>query len=79
MKAIRVRGHVDEQHRLHAQVPATIAPGPIEVSLVIPTEAEDEAGGAWTEGVAREWREDLADPRQDIYTLDDGEPVDGAR
>lgn len=26
-------------------------------------------------GVAREWRTELADTREDIYTLDDGEPI----
>ena len=33
---------------------------------------------AWETGIAREWRQDLADSRQDIYSLDDGEPVDDA-
>jgi hypothetical protein len=32
----------------------------------------------WMELIAREWEEDLADERQDIYTLDDGEPIDPA-
>jgi hypothetical protein len=39
----------------------------------------DDAESRWASGVAREWAEDLADPRQDIYTLADGEPVDEAR
>ena len=26
-------------------------------------------------GVARQWEDELSDPRQDIYTLADGEPV----
>lgn len=33
----------------------------------------------WTEGIAREWHDELADPREDIYTLADGEPVDESR
>lgn len=35
----------------------------------------DEAERVWMAGVAREWADDLADPRQDIYTVDDGNPV----
>lgn len=30
----------------------------------------------WTAAVAREWADELADARQDIYTLADGDPVD---
>jgi hypothetical protein len=33
---------------------------------------EDEAGREWTSGITREWAAELEDPRQDIYTLDDG-------
>jgi hypothetical protein len=79
MKTIKVLGRVDEQHRLFAEVPATVPPGPIEVTLVLPSTDEDEAGRAWMEGIAREWADELSDPREDIYTLEDGEPVDGAR
>ena len=28
----------------------------------------------WEQGVAREWAADWDDPREDIYTLTDGEP-----
>jgi hypothetical protein len=73
MNAIPIHGHVDDDRKLVIQLPATISPGPVTV-FVIPRADEDEAI-AWTEGVAREWIEDLADPRQDIYTMDDGEPV----
>src|ERR1051326_3540136 len=33
---------------------------------------EDEAGRAWTNGIAREWADELEDPRQEIYTIEDG-------
>jgi len=81
MKTIRIRGQVDEHHRLHADLPATVAPGPVEIEVVVPSEVpeEDDAGAAWSTGVAREWAEDLADTRQDIYTLEDGEPLDCSR
>ncbi|HXJ42649.1 MAG TPA: hypothetical protein VNH18_25435 [Bryobacteraceae bacterium] len=35
----------------------------------------DPAESLWASGIAREWTEDLADQRQDIYTLADGQPV----
>ena len=38
-------------------------------------EPEVDAGDAWMAGVASEWADDLADTRQDVYTLADGEPV----
>ncbi len=34
-------------------------------------EADDEA---WLAGVAREWRDELGDARQDIYSITDGRP-----
>ena len=39
---------------------------------------EDEAGMAWALGVSAEWSEELNDSRQDIYTLNDGEPLHAA-
>lgn len=78
MATIRVTGHIDRQHRLTADVPATVAPGPVEVIVLVSSGGDDEAGEAWMAGVAREWQAELSDPRQDLYSLADGEPVDGA-
>lgn len=75
MNTIRVTATVDENHQLSAQVPPTIPPGPVTV-LIVSQPQEDEAGDTWAAAVAAEWEEELADPRQDIYTLTDGEPVD---
>ena len=74
MCAIRISGQVDENHRLSAELPDSIPPGPVTV-LIVPTSEEDEAGEAWMAGIAQEWANDLSDLRQDIYTLVDGEPV----
>lgn len=76
MKAIELIGQVDEQHRLHAEVPAEVPTGQVRV-IVLPS--EDEAGSLWAQGVAAEWSAELVDPREDIYTLDDGKPVNAAR
>jgi hypothetical protein len=36
---------------------------------------EDDAGMNWAHGLAREWSDELGDSKQDLYTLDDGQPV----
>jgi len=76
MKAIELIGQVDEQHRLHAEVPAEIPAGQVRL-IVLPS--EDEAGSLWAQGIASEWSAELSNPREDIYTLDDGQPVNAAR
>ena len=73
MKAIELIGDIDEQHRLHAQVPAG------QVRLIVFLPGEDDAGSLWADGVASEWSAELSDPREDIYTLDDGRPMNEAR
>jgi len=77
MKAIELIGDVDEQHHLHARVPEELPAGQVRVLLLVPE--EDDAGPAWASGVSREWAEELSDPRQDIYTLEDGRPLDAPR
>ncbi len=77
MKAIELLGEVDDQHRLHARVPEGLPPGPVRLIVLIPD--GDEAGAAWARGVAVEWRDELSDARQDIYTLADGQPPNAPR
>lgn len=79
MLPFRVVGRVDESHRLSADLPDSIRPGQVEIVVLVPTGNEDEDGTAWVHGVAHEWRDELNDSREDIYTLTDGEPVDGTR
>jgi len=78
MTTIRIVGRIDSEHRLTATVPESVPAGSVEVVLIVPEVAVDPADHAWEMGVAREWGEDLADARQDIYSLDDGAPVDDA-
>lgn len=77
MKAIELVADIDEQHRLHARVPTEIPAGRVRVIVFLP--GEDEAGGLWADGVASEWSAELSDPREDIYTIEDGQPVNAAR
>jgi hypothetical protein len=77
MKAIELAGDIDDQHRLLARVPKELPPGPVRLIVLLPE--EDKAGSAWTQGIAKEWVDELSDPRQDIYTLEDGQPVHAPR
>lgn len=74
MQPIRVFGEVDDQHRLLATVPDSVPPGSVEVVVIARQAEEDDAGENWMAGIAREWHTELSDPREDIYTLEDGDP-----
>ena len=74
MKAVEVPAEIDSQHRLQGAVPRDLRPGRVRVIILVPE--EDEAGEAWERGVARQWAAELGDVREDIYTVNDGEPED---
>jgi hypothetical protein len=75
MDTVVVTGSVNEKHRLSAEVPDSVPPGPVTI-LIVPGLPADHLEEAWATGISREWASDLGDPRQDIYTLEDGVPVD---
>ena len=77
MKAIELIGDIDEQHRLHAKVPNEIPAGQVRLIVFLPR--EDEAGSVWADGVTSEWSAELSDSREDIYTLEDGQPLNATR
>jgi hypothetical protein len=77
MKAIELIGDIDDQHRLRASVPEELPAGPVR--LIVLFSEEDEADTTWSQGLAREWSDELSDSRQDLYSLTDGQPVDAAR
>jgi hypothetical protein len=82
MKPVEVIGHVDEMHHLSAEVPASVAPGKVKVLVLIPDDSDfewplpDVTEDEWRQFVANGLRTELEDPREDIYSLEDGEPVD---
>ena len=80
MTVLKLKGHIDEQHRLLATVPDTIAAGPVEIVVMLSSTVrdEDDAGQQWAAGVAREWAAELSDSREDIYSLTDGRAADAA-
>ncbi len=77
MNTRRITGHVDEQHVLSAQVPDSVPPGPVTI-MIIPSAPHEDASESWAAGIAHEWADELRDARQDIYTLNDGEPMNAA-
>jgi hypothetical protein len=74
MKTIELVGQVDEQHRLSVEVPADVPPGPVKVIVELPDVEEDEDERSWSRAIAQSWANDWNDPREDIYTMDDGKP-----
>jgi hypothetical protein len=78
MNTVTLAAEVDEKGQLSAHVPPSIRPGPVTI-VILPASQEDDGGDAWMAAIAREWADELADPRQDVYTLADGEPVDESR
>jgi len=70
MRAIELTGYVDENHQLCVDIPADVAPGPVKVIL----EVEEEDPAAWGRAVLQRWAEESEDPREDIYSLEDGVP-----
>jgi hypothetical protein len=74
MDTVRLHAYIDEHHQLSLKVPGSVPPGPVTV-WIVPNSEEDDAGRSWMNGVIAEWADDLSDVRQDIYTLDDGQPV----
>lgn len=60
-----------------AALRATVPPGAEAADYEWPTDDATETD--WRHFVARGLSQELADPREDIYTLEDGEPSDGPR
>lgn len=76
MKVLELAGHIDDQHLLTASVPGELPAGPVRLIVLLPE--EDLAGGRWATGITQEWSAELNDSREDIYTLEDGQPVNAA-
>ena len=82
MKTVELIGYVDEQHRLTGEVPLSIGPGPVRLHLIVGSDDPrkvDPGEADWEIAVAHEWEADWADPREDLYTPEDGEPIHDAR
>jgi hypothetical protein len=78
MKTLEAVGEIGEDYNLRAALPEGTAVGTARVVVLLPEQDRGEDLAAWSRAVAREWRTELRDTREDIYTLQDGEPVDAA-
>ena len=79
MRELELDAEIDDRGHVEFDLPAGTPAGPVRVLLLIPEPGDDDAGTSWSNGISHEWREELADVRQDIYTLEDGEPVVAGR
>jgi hypothetical protein len=75
LTAVEVTGMVNERHQLQLDNPLPIA-GPRRVRVIVLYPPTDELSEAeWLHAAARNSAFDfLADPQEDIYTLNDGKP-----
>jgi len=71
MTSMRLKGHVDTNHKLTAQVPSNVKPGEVELILLFSRNEEAAAEEQWAAGISRDWAADWSDPREDIYTITD--------
>lgn len=53
MESIQISGHVDDQHRLVADVPLVVPPGPVTV-WIKPMSDEDDTGAHWADGISEQ-------------------------
>ena len=75
LKAIEIRGTIDDQRRLHLDEPLPIS-GPSRVRVIILfSDREEIDEQEWLRAVAANPAFDfLKEPEEDIYTLADGKP-----
>ena len=78
MEVIEIAGEIDGQHQLSAGLPSDYPAGPVRLVVFppdFPVAHKDSAGISWETGIAVEWYDELCDSRQDVYTMEDGHPV----
>ena len=79
MKAFETNATLDPDGRLHLESPLGKAvPRNLRVIVLVP-EDEDDRGEWYTAAAANEAFDFLADPAEDVYTLNDGKAFHDAR
>ncbi len=71
MEKIELAGTIDPARGLSVDLPPNVKPGPVKVTV----EWIDEDDQAWSKWVSDIWSSDWSDPREDIYSLEDGKPI----
>jgi hypothetical protein len=77
MKALEFHTLIDSARRLELELPPDTPCGQARVLVLLPEETDAEER-SWSALIAQEWAAELSDPREDVYTLADGEPVDAS-
>ena len=76
MRAIEAFCEIDQEGRLHLQVPSGMEGQKVKVIILIP-ESEELEENLWLKEVGRSESFDfLRDEEEDVYTVEDGKPVD---
>ncbi|MCI0643176.1 MAG: hypothetical protein L0Y72_15380 [Gemmataceae bacterium] len=75
MDKIELPGTIDAVQGLTVELPPDVKPGPVKVTL----EWIDEDEQAWAKWVSDSWSREWNDPREDIYGLEDGKPINEPR
>lgn len=75
MKAIETSGQFDEQGTLRIEFPLSLKNQKVKLIILIP-EREDIEEEEWLSAIDKNAAFDfLHDPKEDIYTLEDGRPI----
>lgn len=77
MSAYETTATVDVNHHVEFDLPPTVKQGRVRALVLAPD--IDEADENWGRVVANAWSAELADPREDLYSLSDGTPDDETR
>jgi hypothetical protein len=76
MKAIETTGQFDEEGKLHIELPLSLRNQKVKLIILIPEEDDIEEDEWLTVIEKNEAFDFLHDPEEDIYSLDDGEPIE---
>lgn len=76
MKAIETTGRFDEQGKLSIEFPLSLRNQKVKLIILIP-EVEDIEEEEWLSAIQNNEAFDfLHDPEEDIYTIEDGRPIE---
>lgn len=76
MKAIEIAGKIDEQGLLKIDKPLRLHNKQVKIIILIPEEEDEMDDALWLQGITFNPAFDfLAEEEEDIYTIEDGEPL----
>lgn len=77
IQAVETSGHVDSNGFLQIETPVPLKEGDVKVIIMYAENEELEEEQLWTRSVSNNPAFDfLKDPREDIYSVNDGKPLD---